>query len=133
MRKRNAPYKIFVKPLYTKDNGMYVMDITGVPFKSEYTWIEKISMSLPPTVIAGNHAHKHVEAFLAMTDGMDLYWQDAKKKIHRMSLYNKNKPFFLILPPYIPHAVKNNAKQDGIMVKFANEPPGEMIRFTLVK
>ena len=130
---KNKPYKIYINPLYKKDNGMYVLDVTGVPFKSSYTWVEKVSMSLPPGVIAGNHSHKHAEAFLAMTDGLDLYWRDRKKKVRKMKMYGKKRHFFIIMPSNIPHAVKNNARSDGIMVKFANEPPGEMIRDNLVK
>lgn len=132
MRKRSIPYKIYIKPLYKKENGMYVIDITGVPFKSDYSWIEKISMSLPSGIVAGNHAHQHVEAFLAMTNGLYLYWLDKKGKKQKMAMYDRKKPFFIILPPNVPHAVKNRAKHDGIMVKFANEPPGAMIRFQIV-
>ncbi len=129
---RKSPYKIPVSPLYGKKNGMYVMDITGVPFKSSYTWIEKISMSLPPGVVAGNHSHKHSEAFLAMTPGLILYWMDKKRKVHTMNMFQNEKHFFIILPSNIPHAVKNTANHSGIMVKFANEPPGIMKRYTLI-
>ncbi|HYK07936.1 MAG TPA: hypothetical protein VEW42_00380 [Candidatus Eisenbacteria bacterium] len=129
---RKTPYKITIKPLYEKNNGMYVMDITDVPFKSPYTWIEKISMSLPSGVIAGNHSHKHSEAFLAMTPGLVLYWMDKKKKVHSMNMFVEGKHFFIILPSNVPHAVKNLANHVGIMVKFANEPPGVMKRYTLI-
>lgn len=129
----NKPYKIFIEELYSKPNGMYVLDVTGVPFKSPYSWIEKVAMSLPPGVIAGNHSHKHAEAFLAVTNGLDLYWQDKKKKTHKLAMFGKKRHFFIIMPSDIPHAVKNNAKSDGIMVKFANESPGKMNRCILVQ
>lgn len=130
---KTKPYKVFIDPLYKKNNGMYVLDVTGEPFKSPYIWIEKVSMSLPPGVVAGNHSHKHSEAFLAMTPGLVLYWQDRKKKKHKMVMFGKRKHFFIIMPSNIPHAVKNNSKNNGIMVKFANEPPGEMTKVLLVR
>ncbi len=133
MKNKKTPYKIPVPPLYQKNNGMYVMDITGTPFKSEYTWIEKVSMSLPAGVIAGNHKHKHSEAFLAMTDGLELFWMDNKGKIHIVNMYNRVKPFFIIMPSNIPHAVRNKSPHSGIMVKFANEPPGVMEPVILVE
>lgn len=127
------PYIIPVVPLYTKTNGMYVMDITEKPFPTEYTWIEKVSMSLPPGKIAGNHSHHHAEAFLTMTEGLEFYWQDEKKKIHTMHMFRRPYPFFLIVPSLVPHAVINRADHDGIMVKFANEPPGPMKRVKLIE
>lgn len=126
------PYTIPVPMLYKKNNGMYVMDITGKPFECEYEWIEKTCLSLPVGKVAGNHSHKHAEAFLAMTEGLEFHWQDEEKNIHIVKLFNASEKFFLILPPFVPHALVNRAGHTGIVIKFANEPPGIMKKETII-
>lgn len=118
--------QIPVRPLYRKDNGMYVVDVTNIPFPTEEVFLERVAISIPAGV-------KRAEAFISFTEGVDCFWRDDSGAIQVVSLLQRGQIFLTIVPSFVPHAVWNRSATTAFLVECATEAPGAVERTILIE
>jgi oxalate decarboxylase/phosphoglucose isomerase-like protein (cupin superfamily) len=88
----------------------------------EVDWTTFHTVSMEPETIRGNHFHPQVTEWLFFCGGpLLLAWQDEGSAIIQKKLI-ENSHTFLIIPPGVKHAVKNESP--GTLVLVAFRSPG---------
>jgi dTDP-4-dehydrorhamnose 3,5-epimerase-like enzyme len=84
----------------------------------EVDWTTFHTVSLEPGAIRGNHFHPQVTEWLFFFGGpVLLVWQDEGSEIIQKKLIDDNHTF-LIIPPRVKHAVKNESTGTLYLVAF---------------
>ena len=98
-----------------------MFDFDDVKLPSDFHVKEKNCFYFPPDEYGGNHSHPRTEAFIAIGD-MELSWEE-DGEIHTEHMFIDNKPKLYIIPPGIPHIVRNlSLSQFGILLEYADAP-----------
>lgn len=106
------------KPTYTKDNGIWVLDIDRLPLPSDFHILEKKIIAFPPNQYGGNHKHPRTEIFIVLGGNLVLVWLDSQGVKKERPLEST---LLCVITPHIPHAVVNRSEKDtGILLELAN-------------
>ena len=98
---------------------MFEFDTIKLP--EDFHVKEKNLIYFPPSDFGGNHSHSRKEAFIAIGD-MELSWEE-NGEIHTEHMFVDNKPKLFIIPPNVPHIVRNlSVSQFGILLEYADGP-----------
>lgn len=73
-----------------------------------------------PGTVGGNHRHPRTEWYIAFGD-LVLYWLDKDGRRHQRKLNTRNELLLVMIPPFLPHAVKNVSKdQFALLLEMAD-------------
>jgi len=120
------------EPTYTKENGVWVVNIDKMGEDLPFVVIERNMVYLPPGGIGGNHKHPRIEAFVGFGETLTLLWTD-ERGVEQMEMMNKDGRLSLfIIPSYTSHAVLNKGTRSGFLLEFASDSQHDIEKVELV-
>ncbi len=108
------------QPTYKKENGVFVIDITSVHLPETFTVKQQSLVVIPPGEVAGNHKHPRQELFIGLSKGLEFIWQ-SEKGVQHLAMRKGEQLFLIVVPAFIPHAIKNNGTEEGVLFEFADD------------
>lgn len=116
-----------MKPIFTplnytykkEDSDVWVLNFTDIPVNAEKVK-DKQMVHLAPQSTGGNHKHPRTEWFIGIGD-LEFIWLDEQNKKHSKHMHPKGEIILITVPPFLPHAVRNNSDtQFGMLLEFAD-------------
>jgi hypothetical protein len=107
-------------PNCSKKNGLFVLnfsDIKNLPFKVK----ERSLVYLPKAELGGNHKHSRWEAFIGLSDDLQIIWQDKNKKTYKQNMTSKSSLLLFIVYPNTPHVILNNSSKKAVLLELASD------------
>lgn len=112
--------KIKIEASYKKENGNFVLSFDDVPTPEGFKRIDQSIVYIAPGKVGGNHKHKRTEVFVGIGEGLKIYWLDEKKKLKMERMNPSGELFAFLIPPFVPHAIKNFSKNGASLIELAN-------------
>ena len=122
---------IDIKPKYRKDNGLYVLDIDNFALPKDFIVKERITVTIPAGVIAGQHKHPRHEAFVALSSNLLLIWLDENSQKNEVKMKDGSDLKLIIMPPNFPHAVINKGSSDAVLLELANDIQHNVVKMDI--
>lgn len=81
-------------------------------------------MTIAPGAVRGDHYHRDKrEIFIvSSTDAWSLHWYDVDVGAARRRDFMGTSVVFVVVPPLVPHAIRNHGRHDLQVVAIANAP-----------
>jgi uncharacterized RmlC-like cupin family protein len=105
------PDKIAIEPTYKKENGVWTLSLEAIPIPIHFRPRQKSIVCLPPEASAGNHRHQRTEIFVGIGEELEIVWLDKGGEQKSEKMNPSGKLFVFKVPPYLPHAIRNNSKK----------------------
>ncbi len=112
--------KIKINPSYKKDNGNFVLSFDDIPTPKNFNKVDQSIVYIKAGQIGGNHKHKRTEVFVGFGEGLEIYWLDKKGKLNFEKMNPNGELLVFFIAPFIPHAIKNNSKNSGVLIEIAD-------------
>jgi uncharacterized RmlC-like cupin family protein len=105
---------------YKKPNTeVWVLNTDDIPIEKTRIKDQQV-VYLGPQTVAGNHKHQRTEWFIAMGD-LEIIWLGDNNTQHTKHMNPRGAILLIEVPPYLPHAVRNNSNtHSGILFEFSN-------------
>jgi len=129
------PDKFQVDPTYTKENGVWVLDLKNVLLPRYFHIKEMNIIYVPPGQTLGNHRHPRTEIFVGIGDNLELSWITKDRKVKHEPMHpDKSKIMLWKVPPFLPHAIRNtSATQFALLVEYANSSQSGVEEIKVIK
>jgi quercetin dioxygenase-like cupin family protein len=115
------PKIIPFSPTHSRNSGLDLTNYKDVPVPFEIQ--ETSVVRIPTGEMGGNHSHPRTEAFfVAAGEGMELVYLDQNNQPQVEKMSNPEKLLLFVVPPNLPHAVRNTGNNTGILIEFADAP-----------
>jgi len=124
--------KIPIDPTYRKDNGLWNLETSTLPFPNDFQIKERNVVYIPAGEFGGNHKHPRTEAFVGIGEELFMVWQDEKGKKHEDKMMNGEQLYFFYIEPFTPHAVINKGQSFAVLTEFADGPNTNVERFNVL-
>ena len=120
------PVRIYpIKPLYTKENGLYVQEIDREDLLLGFTPVVRHLVTIPAGQISANHKHPRSEGFIGIGKSLTFYWIDTEGRTLEEDMTLDDQLLLFVVPPYVPHAIKNNSDAPAVLLEYADSPQSD--------
>lgn len=109
-----------IEPKYKKPNGLTLHDIDREDLPLGFAPVSRCAVLIPPNEMGGNHAHKRREGFIALGEGLELFWLDEEGSRHSAPMYREGQPLLIVVESMVPHAIKNNSEHPAFLLEYAD-------------
>ncbi len=113
--------KVAIKPTYTKENGLWVLNTQELLPEDTSELGGQAIVCIPPREVAGNHKHAWREMFLAIGAGAHLLWQDGHDMMHEEAMNPDNTLYLFKIPSKVPHAVANRSDNPIVLYEYFDD------------
>ena len=114
-----------IEPLYKKPNGLYVQEIDRTDLPFGFDPVVRHLVTIPASGISANHLHPRTEAFIGIGNDLEFFWLDANGNRQSRAMNPDNQLLLVLVPPNVPHAIKNNSDTPAILLEYADKKQTE--------
>lgn len=128
----SSPLITALQPTYRKaDSDIWVLNIEDIPVPTEPVNDRQL-VHLSPGNIGGNHSHPRTEWFVAIGKNITFYWLDEAGWLCHEQMAPEGEILLFEVPPFLPHAIKNESEQSGMLMEFGSDKMKDVERVMVI-
>jgi uncharacterized RmlC-like cupin family protein len=127
-----SPLITALQPTYRKpDSDVWVLNFEDIPVPTELVKDRQL-VHLAPGSIGGNHTHPRTEWFVAIGKNITFYWLDEDNQLQHREMAPEGEILLFEVPSFLPHAIKNESAQSGMLMEFGSDKMKDVERVMVV-